>query len=192
MKRNLSLFLFTAALLLAACSGGPKAVSMPPDTDLEFWVTEDVSDVDFSGYEEVTGWMGARQFYGSGYHHPLRDDGYPMPEDPPACVKYLVTAWPDYADGGVFVTEIEVTDPAVRLCGLTTGATPEEFWQTFSGLGWRVSREDGRCTAGRDGVTVVFRCPDAGERAFTVSVEVTNREGLARRQHLLFPKQGPS
>ena len=70
-----------------------------------------------------------------------------------------------------------MTDPTVRLCGLTTGASPEEFRQTFSGLGWKVSQEDGRCTAVKDGVTIVFQCPDAGERAFTVSVEVSNREG---------------
>ena len=30
----------------------------------------------------------------------------------------MITAWPDYADGGEFVTDITVTVPAVKVYGL--------------------------------------------------------------------------
>lgn len=43
------------------------ALEMPEDTTLEFWITEDVGNVDFSQHSEIHGWMGAREFLGKGY-----------------------------------------------------------------------------------------------------------------------------
>ena len=46
----------------------------PSDTNLAFWITQDVSRIDFSHYEEITGWFGARQYYGHGYHSTIDSD----------------------------------------------------------------------------------------------------------------------
>ena len=39
----------------------------PKNTTLEFWICDDVSSVDWNGHDEITGWMGAREFLGKGY-----------------------------------------------------------------------------------------------------------------------------
>ena len=36
----------------------------PKNTTLEFWICDDVSSVDWNGHDEITGWMGAREFLG--------------------------------------------------------------------------------------------------------------------------------
>ncbi len=48
---------------------------MPKDTTLEFWITEDVKDRDWTGHDEIYGWMGAREFLGSGYKKTQDEDG---------------------------------------------------------------------------------------------------------------------
>ena len=40
----------------------------PKNTTLEFWICDDVSSVDWNGHDEITGWMGAREFLGKDYH----------------------------------------------------------------------------------------------------------------------------
>ena len=55
------------ALLLLFTLIGCSAIPEKPETDLEFWIAENVDDVDFSGRQERYGLMGGREYYGSGY-----------------------------------------------------------------------------------------------------------------------------
>ena len=48
-------------------TGNTVSGEMPKDTTLEFWITDDVKDQDWSEYDEIYGWMGAREFLGSAY-----------------------------------------------------------------------------------------------------------------------------
>ena len=164
-------------------TGNTVSGEMPKDTTLEFWITEDVKDRDWSGHDEIYGWMGAREFLGSAYKKNADADG--SDQHPEHYVSYVITAWPDYADGGQFVTDITVTDPAVKVYGLTIASTFEEFNAVFEPLGYELSWGEGAIktrVATRDGIT--FRLTRAVEDnpdvvpQIRISAEVTNREGI--------------
>ena len=163
--------------------GLPVSSEMPKDTTLEFWVAEDVKDRDWSEHDEIYGWMGAREFLGSAYKKNADTDG--SDQHPEHYVSYVITAWPDYADGGAFVTEIVITDPAVQVYGLTLSSTYEEFDAVFEQLGYTLSWSEGAIetrVASKDGIT--FRLTRAVENnpdvvaKLVISAEVTNREGI--------------
>ena len=156
---------------------------MPENTSLEFWITEDVKDYDFSVHDAIYGWMGASEVLGSGYKR--NDDSTFSDQYPDHYVSYVITAWPDYADGGQFVTDITVTDPAVKVYGLTIASTFEEFDAVFEPLGYELSWSEGSHEtryAKKNGIT--FRLTRAVEGdpsvvpVFCITAEVTNREGI--------------
>jgi len=164
-------------------TGNTVSGEMPKDTTLEFWITEDVKDQDWSKHDEIYGWMGAREFLGSEYKKNMGTDG--SDQHPEHYVSYVITAWPDYADGGQFVTDITVTDPAVKVYGLTIASTFEEFDAVFEPLGYKLSWSEGAIktrVATKDGIT--FRLTRAVEGnpdvvpQIRISAEVTNREGI--------------
>lgn len=154
---------------------------MPPNTTLEFWITENVKDYDWSGHDEIYGWFGAREFLGSGYKTgETLDDQYPK-----HYVSYRVTAWPDYADGGSFVTNITITDPAVTVYGLTVESSFEEFDAVFEPLGYTLSWSEGTLKtriANKNSIT--FRFTRAMENTPEVIPElrivahISNRDGI--------------
>ena len=164
-------------------TGNTVSGEMPKDTNLEFWITEDVKDRDWIGYDEICGWMGAREFLGSAYKKNADEDG--LDQRPEHYASYVITAWPDYADGGQFVTDITVTDPAVTVYGLTIASTYEEFDAVFEQLGYELSWSEGAIEtriATKDGITfrltrAVDDNPDVVPQ-IRISAEVTNREGI--------------
>ena len=164
-------------------TGNTVTGEMPKDTTLEFWITEDVKDQDWSEHDEIYGWMGAREFLGSAYKKNADADG--SDQHPDRYVSYVITAWPDYANGGQFVTDITVTDPAVTVYGLTIGSTYEEFDAVFEPLGYELSWSEGAIktrVAAKDGIT--FRLTRAAEDnpnvvpVLRISAVVNNREGI--------------
>lgn len=164
-------------------TGNTVSGEMPKDTTLEFWITEDVKDQDWSEHDEIYGWMGAREFLGSAYKKNADTDG--SDQHPEHYVSYVITAWPDYADGGQFVTDITVTDPSVKVYGLTIASTYEEFDAVFELLGYELSWSEGAIEtriATKDGITfrltrAVDDNPDVVPQ-IRISAVVTNREGI--------------
>lgn len=164
-------------------TGNTVSGEMPKDTTLEFWITENVKDQDWTGHDEIYGWMGAREFLGSAYKKNEDADG--LDQRPEHYVSYVITAWPDYADGGQFVTDIIVTDPAVKVYGLTLASTFEEFDAVFEPLGYELFWSEGAIqtrVAKKDGVTfrltrAVDDNPDVVPQ-IRISAEITNREGI--------------
>ena len=187
MKKCAALFLISCMMLcsfsIAGCSSEKKQELMPSDTDLEFWITQNTENTDWSGHDEIFGRMGAREFLGSGYKKSSDKNGDDI--SPAHCVSYLVTAWPDYADGGQYITQIVVTDPEVRVRGLTVNSTSDQFDAVFKPLGYSLSWLDSAVkirVAEKDGVT--YRLTLAGQESIdvapklTITAEVTNREGI--------------
>ena len=171
------------ALHVLTETGNSVSGEMPKNTSLEFWITEDVKDYNWTEHDEIYGWMGAREFLGSGYKKTQDEDG--SDQHPEHYVSYVITAWPDYADGGQFVTDITVTDPAVKVYGLTIASTFEEFDAVFEPLGYELSWGEGAIktrVATRDGIT--FRLTRAVEDnpdvvpMFRITAAITNREGI--------------
>ena len=166
-----SLGILSAVICVIMALKRPYSPPKPKDTTLEYWICDDVSSVDWGGHDEITGWMGAQEFLGKGYHIGARG------ERPNVRVSYLLTAWPDYADGGQYVTTIEITDPAVSVYGLTVESEPAEFEQVMMSMGYKVERTDnGFQRAVRDGFTFSIHRGDTPK--FVISAEVSNREGI--------------
>ena len=139
MKQIALIFTLTMLFVIfLSCSGKKATLEMPEDTILELWITQDVADVDFSNYYEILGGIGAKQYYGSGYLPALHEDGYEV--DPEYYVKYKITAWPDYADGGQYITSIDFNDPKVTVYGLTINSSFDEFERIFSEMGYELSQ----------------------------------------------------
>lgn len=152
-------------------SSKPYFPPKPEDTTLEFWICDDGAQVNWSDHDEITGWMGAWEFLGKDYHVGAQG------ERPPMCVSYLLTAWPDYADGGRYITTIEITDPAVSVYGLTVESKPVEFEQVMTSMGYKVeSVDDNLQRATRDGFTFSLYRGNTSE--FRITAEVSNREGI--------------
>ncbi len=146
----------------------------PADTALEFWITQDMKNVDLSSHEEIEGWIGAREYYGKGYG-----------SDSEYHVKYLITAYPDYADGGAYVTEITVTDPAVSVYGLTVTSSAEEFKEVFGGMDFALTEEQRGAqlvhTAKKHGISFsLYTAKDTQSLpALVITADVTNKENIS-------------
>lgn len=179
--KQIALILVLTMLLFnfTSCSGIETTPEMLEDTNLEFWITQDVAETDFSDYYEIVGWFGARQYYGSGYLPASDEDGYEV--DPEYYVKYKITAWPDYADGGKYITSIDFNDPKVTVYGLTVDSSFDEFERIFSQMGYELSKDSSenfeRNTASKKGISFSLETID-GKRSFSIYAEVTNKKGI--------------
>lgn len=136
------------------------------DTNLEFWIAENVDNVDFSSYQEKFGLMGGRQYYGTGYV-PLTDENGEQ-IDPEACVIYTVTAYPDYINKKRHVTRIAVTDPSVTVYGLTLNSSAEEVEETLKSYGF-IKKSEPRNTYAKGKVSIRF-----SKEAIHINVKVRN------------------
>ena len=133
MKR---LFILVFALLLVLSSCGTSKSPPKGETDLEFWIAENVDDVDFSEYEPKYGLMGGREYYGSGYV-PITDENGER-KDPAHCVVYTITSYPDYSSGKSHITRITITDPNVKVYGLTLNSSKDEIKSTMVSNGFKL------------------------------------------------------
>ena len=148
-------------------------VFVKPETNLEFWLTENVGDADFSQYQEQYGWFGCHVYYGTGYVPTIdEEDGRQI--NPGHCVLYTVSAYPDYSDGGRYITEILITDPNVTFGGISLNSTFEEFETLIEQMGFEITEtyENSR-TARRDKYWVSF-----SKDEIRIAVQVENREGI--------------
>ncbi|MBP3386956.1 MAG: hypothetical protein J6L23_00325, partial [Clostridia bacterium] len=99
MKRLFALVIVLILIIsVSACDNQPTHSNdlSQPITNLEFWIAENVDDVDFSKYQIKYGIMGGTEYYGTGYVPTV--DEYGQQVDPEHCVIYTVTSYPDYAN----------------------------------------------------------------------------------------------
>ena len=140
------------------------------DTNLEFWIVEDVESTDFSGYQERYGLMGGREYYGTGYKPSTNENGEQI--DPEACVIYTVTAYPDYLSNKRHITRIYITDPSVTIYGLTLNSSADEVEATMRSYGFKNAYGQGR-TYTKGKVSIRF-----SQESIHISVKVSNIFGI--------------
>ena len=166
MKKFIIL-LISAILLLPSCTSRP----IEPEHDLEFWITQDVNDFDFSSYQPKYGIMGGWEYYGTGYVPTLGEEGQQI--DPEHCVIYTVTNYPDYSSNSLCITRITITDPAVTLYGLSLSSNADEIRSVMGSEGFTVTESGTAIKAEKDNLRFIF-----SKDAITVSAEVTNHFGI--------------
>lgn len=162
-KKLIWIFIFACAIILILCIRNriPKK-----DTNLEFWIAENVDNVDFSNYHEKYGLMGGREYYGTGYVPTTNENGEQI--DPEACVIYTVTSYPDYISNRRHVTGIFITDPSVTVYGLTINSSVDEVENVMRSHGFKNSSGQGRIyTKGK--VSIRF-----SKEAIHINVKVRN------------------
>ena len=130
------LVLLTALVYLFSLIGCYVRIPENPETDLEFWIQENMDGFDFSGMRERYGIMGGREYYGSGYFPTVNENGEQI--DPDECVIYTITSYPDYSDNEQHITRITITDPAVNIYGLCAASSLEEFDALFESLDYEI------------------------------------------------------
>lgn len=161
----ITLFIF---LILSSCSYTMREPK-PEDTNLEFWITEDVTNFDFSSYQPKYGLFGGRMYYGTGYMPTYDDENNQI--DPDRYVIYTVTNYPDYSSKSQAITEIKISDPDIHFYGLSSSSTDEEIANTLSMYGYKKDENELTFTKGK--IKICFY-----NNTITLSVEVTNKEGI--------------
>ena len=152
-----------------------KVLDKPKDTSLEFWVLQDVSDIDFSGHYKLHG-FGADFYYGKGYQPAeIVEDSAAIP--PEHCVIYTVSPYPDYSSGGQYVTRIAITDPQVTVYGISCDSTLQDFDATFENLGCTI-QDKGLIHIATYGKVKIALASYDESKELTVWVEVTNKQGI--------------
>ncbi len=143
-----------------------------PITNLEFWIAENVDDVDFSKYQKKYGRMGGTDYYGTGYVPTVDEQGQQV--DPKHCVIYTVTSYPDYANKEQHITHIYITDPEIEFYGITLNSSFEDFEYYIQNQGFEItqSNENSR-TAEKGKYSISFT-----KKWIRIRVEVENKEGM--------------
>ena len=165
-------------MLSVSLTGCVRVVDKPTDTNLEFWITENVTDYDFSEYTYVPSW-GAWVYYGKDYSPVVMTlDGYPV--EPEHCVIYTVGSYPDESSSGHHITRIDITDPDVTFYGITLESTDEEIIAAMTKNGYKQNTEKyadtpwSDCLYFEDGnVSFMFE-----DDEITIKAEVTNKHGI--------------
>ena len=143
-----------------------------PVTNLEFWIAQNVDNVDFSMYQEKYGMMGGREYYGTGYTPTLDEFGQQV--DPEFCVLYTITSFPDYSDKAQHVTSIYITDPAIEVYGITLNSSFDEFESVVTGEGYVISDSNEyfiNAKKGKFSISIEKEC-------IRIRVEVENKTGM--------------
>ena len=171
MKKIATLLLCIVVLLTLVGCGSSKLEK--PETNLEFWIGENVDDVDFSNYQMKYGMFGGNMYYGIGYVPTLDENEQQV--DPEHCVIYTVTSYPDYMNKAQHVTRIEITDPEIELYGLSINSSKEDIKNVMEEQGFTVIEGEYGITAEKGKFTFNF---NKHSNSITIRVEVTNRLGI--------------
>ena len=96
-----------------------------PDTNLEFWIDQGANDIDDSQCTKYT----HRKYLGAGY----AVEGYVLPKH---YVLYTITSPSGLSPNRI--SNIQITDPAVKLYGLSLDSSKEEIVSTMEAEGFNV------------------------------------------------------
>lgn len=167
----LSFFAFLASL--AGCdSPSPIRLARPDGTDLEFWITElaDSEEMREKGCTYLPGWFGASEYLDSRYEAVEKDGRILAPD---VHVTYLLSGYPDVTDE-TSITKIEITDPTVRVYGLTIGSVTDQIRHRLKGIASSVEAQDQNAT-----VALIQNCTFRfSDTEIAISAPVTNKQSV--------------
>ena len=172
---RISLLFVTSILLFGCASPSEKSVEVPPDTDLTFFITEEYSEekIKSSGATYLPGWFGASEYLDGKYEAIVKNAGnFVNISIPDVHVTYLFCGYPDLSDSQK-VTRIEITDPEIRVFGLTMNSEKEEIAKRMDELGYSCIDKD-RNVYSFDKCTYTF----SKSNIFISAPESTNKNNI--------------
>ena len=134
--KPLPLFLTISCLFSCGLTQN-KTLDNPGDSDLEVWITErlDSEKLKKLGCTYLPGWFGAEEWLGSKYT-PVTMEESAMETAPEIHVTYHFSGYPDLSDPWV-CTKISITDPEVRVYGLSMASSKEEVGKRMRELSFQ-------------------------------------------------------
>lgn len=161
-----SLFL----LCTSSCASDTIYLTKPTDTNLAFWITEEVSASDFDDCTFLPGGFGVDCYLDSRYIGIDEDDGG-MVSAPDIAVVYHVTGYPDLIDSKA-VTMINITDPDIFVYGLTMLSLLDDVTSTMVERGFKVNQENEHIFVKKN-IRFSF-----GSQGINIYAEKTNKTGI--------------
>ncbi len=101
-------------------------------TTLEFWIGETVDESDYEGHPRVYD-----GFLGKGYAKDVLSSNTEK-----YYVHYTVRHYPKVDSETYGIVRIEITDPSVKIYGLTTESSIADFVEVFEALGAKVTKSE--------------------------------------------------
>lgn len=167
MKKLLLLILCVFTILTVSCNS-----ELPnPNTNLEYWICDNVDNVDWKNHQEKYGLFGGIEYYGLGYMPTLGEDNEQI--DPEYCVVYTITSYPDYSSKSNHITRIEITDPNIEFYGISLNSSFEEIKIIMSEIGFEIEENENIIRASNDNFLFTFT-----EKRIIISAQVTNKFGI--------------
>lgn len=142
------------------------------NSTFELKFLEDVENKDLSGFDYHPG------FGVTGYSNPKYSGSTTFSHD--IIVQYDVTAYPDYADGGHFVTSIYCSDPEVTFFDGYTVASGKELVQALTEAGYQ-TKLFGTSASGLpiyDAIKGNIKICYIQNDSFYIRYDVSNRDGI--------------
>ena len=141
MKNFKKMFLLLSLLCLPSCS---DSLVKPNDTDLEFWISDRPSKELLleEGYKVIPGWMGATEYLSPNYEAISEEvfDDYFQYRKPEVYVSYVIGGYPDCSDKDG-VIHIDITDPKVRVFGLTMESEQSTIEEKMKSLNFKQDKD---------------------------------------------------
>ena len=177
MKKILSLVLDFALLLICFSGCGGQTLKKPSDTNLELWITEDVTNFDFSDFYKEPGNIEPFAYYGSDYE-PVGFEEDNDPILPEHKVVYLVGSYPDHSSKRQHVVGITITDPSITFYGITLESDKEEIKKAMIANGFELVFEADSSLV----YSLYFKLDNISFRFYEdyiyISAKVTNKDGV--------------
>ena len=167
MKKIIILILILMVTILTGCN---KKLDRPEDYDCDLWLLDDVTNYDFSEYDEITDWMGASEYLDKKYEGIKTSEGVTRPT---YYVSYVITNYPDYSSKKQAVTQLIIADPNVSIYGFNISLSTAEFFYIFEQLGYKGSDESGYRVSKGD--IVISFVPN---ESILLSAKVTNKKEI--------------
>ena len=147
---------------------------------LEYWILQDVTDMDFSGYVQDSAKLGTDggAYYGKGYTPLITEEASNYEW---SYVEYSLSHWPDRSDKDkMYITYIWITDSRVKVFGRSLNNTLDEWRKVLNEKGFSVSKKKNEPN------TLLADSPDGNytirftsdPQMILIYAPTSNREGL--------------
>jgi len=171
-KITCGLLLFS--FLLMGCSNSSPFLRRPIDTNLSLWITEEVDEDSLSSMTYLPGGFGMDIYLDSSYE--TIDNGDGTYRAPDVHVIYQISAYPDYSDGGSYVTYIGITDPTINVYGLSLSSSQEDIGFRMTLLGFTHQCQE--CSGIQEYWSKNNCAFTFNEYSITIGASISNRDHL--------------